>query len=234
MSREIEDAALGSDTGRDLPRVVEEAHEVLTAYTWQLVGTGAAAGVAWLGIGLAGVWLPPILLALVAAVLVFLGVVPVTREPRLARDVLRRWDTLRVERALEASGVSTDPRLEVAESMADRIIRHPSVDERVRTVTDAMVRRLRRLLHDLRRTTYLTQTQVADPRHGVSRSISDLQDLLDARVADILGQLAQLHRTVVLRDTESLEEAVSNIEDLVRELEAEADVERLLSSAEQE
>jgi len=122
----------------------------------------------------------------------------------------------------------------VAESMAERIARHPSSDERIRLVTAAMLRRLRLLLHDLRRTSYLAKAQLADERHELSRSVSDLQDLLDARVADVLGQLAQLHRTVVLRDTASLERVVAAVEDLVYELEAEQEVERLLSSAEQD
>jgi len=223
-----------ADEVRDSPRVVEEAHEVLAAYGWQLLGAGGVTLLAWLVTGLSGLWLSPLWLlsALVLILVVFFA--PVTREPRLARDVIRRWDQLRVERALESSGISSDPRLEVAESMADRVMRHPSVDERTRLATGAMVWRLRRLLHDLGRVSYLTHTQFVDDRLDPSRSISDLQDLLDARVADILGRLAQLHRTVVLRDTASLERVVTGVEDLVRELEAEREVERLLSSAERE
>ena len=190
--------------------------------------------IGWVGALLAGTVLPLSWLFLVLAVLALLFVSPVTREPRLARDVLRRWDALRVDRALASSGISSDPRLEVAESMADRIVRHPGSDERVRSATAAMLRRLRRLLDDLRRTGYLAKAQVADERHELSRSVSDLQDLLDARVADVLGQLAQLHSTVVLRDTASLERVVASVEELVRELEAEHEVERLLSSAENE
>lgn len=118
--------------------------------------------------------------------------------------------------------------------MADRIMRHPSVDERTRNATRTMVLRLRRLLHDLRRVNHMTQTQIADDRRDASRSISDLQDLLDARAGDILGRLAQLHRTVVLRDSASLDRVVTAVEDLARELEAEREVERLLSRAERE
>lgn len=222
------------DEVQDLPRVVEEAYEVLSTYGWQLLGTGAAVAAAWVVIGLSGGWLPVEWLLMVLLVLLLLFLVPVTREPRLAKDVLRRWDDLRVERALESSGLSTDPRLEVAESMADRIMRHPSVDERTRAATRAMILRLRRLLHDLRRLDHLTRTRLADERHGTSRSVSDLQDLLDARAGDILGRLAQLHRTVVLRDSASLDRVVTALEDLARELEAEREVERLLSRAEQE
>ncbi|MDX1648119.1 MAG: hypothetical protein R3304_13320 [Longimicrobiales bacterium] len=222
------------DEAQDLPRVVEEAHEVLSSYGWQMLGMGTLAVAAWVVIGLSAAWLPVewLLLALLGLVLVYFF--PVDREPRLAKDVLRRWDDLRVERALESSGLSSDPRLEVAESMADRIMRHPSVDERTRAATRAMVLRLRRLLHDLRRLDHLARTRMADTRLDANRSISDLQDLLDARVGDILGRLAHLHGTVVMRDSASLDHVVTAVEDLARELEAEGEVERLLSRAEGE
>lgn len=222
------------DEAQDLPRVVEEAHEVLHSYGWQVFGLGTFASGVWGALVLLEVFVPLQWLLLVLFALLGLYYFPVSREPRLAKDVLRRWDDLRVERALESSGLTSDPRLEVAESMAHRIMRHPGVDDRTRKVTRTMVVRLRRLLHDLRRLDHLTETQIADRRRDASRSISDLQDLLDARAGDVLGQLAQLHRTVVLRDSSALDGAVSALEDLARELEAEREVERLLSRAEQD
>jgi hypothetical protein len=234
MREETGEYGLDRGEDQDLPRVVEEAHEVLAAYHLQLGGTAAVACVAWLVADFVGTTLPLTWLVVALTALFILVLAPVTREPRLAKDVLRRWDALRVDRALASSGVSTDPRLEVAESMVDRIVRHPASGERVRSATSAMLRRLRRLLDDLQRTRYLARAQLADERHELSRSVSDLQDLLDARVADVLAQLAHLHRTVVLRDTASLERVVGAVEDLVHELEAEHEVERLLSSAESE
>lgn len=234
MSEEVVEYGLEPDEGQDRPRVVDEAHEVLGSYHLQVGATAALTVVAWVAVLLSGNVLPLSWLILALSVLFALAFFPVTREPRLAQDVLRRWDALRVDRALASSGVTSDPRLEVAEHMADRIVRHPASDERVRSATAAMLRRLRRLIDDLGRTRYLAKAQLAHERHEVSRSVSDLQDLLDARVADVLGQLAQLHRTVVLRDTASLERVVVAVEELVRHLEAEQEVERLLSSAEQE
>lgn len=216
----------------DRPRVVDEADEVLTTYTWQLLGAGGAVALGWVGAGFFGATVPPLWPVLALVVIALLFVVPVTREPRLAREVLRRWDRLRVERALESSGISGDPRLEVAESMADRVLRHPSVDRRVRDATTALVNKLRLTLRDLRRVEYLSDARAALSQREMMRSISDLQDLLDARVAEMLGQIAELHRTVVLRDAASLERVVGNVEILVHELEAERDVERLLSDAE--
>ena len=43
-----------------------------------------------------------------------------------------------------------------------------------------------------------------------------------------------MHRTVVMRDAASLERAVGNVEELLQELEAEREVERLLAQAEQD
>jgi hypothetical protein len=79
---------------------------------------------------------------------------------------------------------------------------------------------------------YLAEAKATMDERSTARSISDLQDLLDARVAEILSQIAELHRTVVLRDAVSLEKAVGNVEDLLRVLEAEREVERLLTEAE--
>jgi len=216
------------------PRVVDEADEVLTTYGWQLTGGGAVTILLWAATGYFELNLSPFWVVGVILILLMLYVVPVTREPRLARDVLRRWDDLRVERALESSGIYDDPRLEVAEAMADRVIRHPSVDARTRSATRAMIAKLKLVLRDLRRVSYLAEAKTALDERSATRSISDLQDLLDARMAEILGQIAELHRTVVLRDAVSLEKAVGNVEDLLRELEAEREVERLLTEAERD
>lgn len=230
-----DEAGYGMVAGDDppvRPRVVDEADEVLTTYTWQLLGTGGVAAAAWVVAGLFSVDVSALWPLLFLAVLTVLFLAPVTREPRLAREVLRRWDRLRVERALESSGIAGDPRLEVAESMADRVLRHPSVDQRVRDATSSLVSKLQVVLRDLRRVEYLTDAHGALAQREMTRSISDLQDLLDARAAELLGQLAEIHRTVVLRDASALARVVSNVEELVHELEAEREVERLLSDAE--
>jgi hypothetical protein len=216
------------------PRVVDEADEVLSAYGWQLTGVGASAILGWAAASYFELSVSPFWVVGVILILLMLYAVPLTREPRLARDVLRRWDNLRVERALESSGVYDDPRLEVAEAMADRVIRHPSVDTRTRNATRAMIAKLKLILRDLKRVSYLAEAKTARDEARTTRSISDLHDLLDARAAEILGQIAELHRTVVLRDAVSLERAVGNVEDLLREMEAEREVERLLTEAERD
>ena len=218
----------------DRPRVVDEAHEVLRAYGFQLTGAGAVVAAAWWAADLLGLTLPLVWPITILALLVFLYAVPVTREPKLAREVLRRWDLMRVERALEWSGITGDPRLEVAEAMADRVLRHPTVDERVRRTTTALVTNLRFILRDLRRVEYLTDVKTSSADRPIRRSISDLHDLLDARAAEVLGQIAELHRTVVLRDAASLERAIEAVEELLAEMAAEQEVERLLAEAERE
>ena len=74
----------------DRPRVVDEAHEVLTTYAWQLAAAAGLSVVAWIVSGFLAVAIPPLWLLTVLAVLAVLYLVPVSREPRLARDVLRR------------------------------------------------------------------------------------------------------------------------------------------------
>lgn len=215
------------------PGVVEEADEVLATYGWQLVGAGAAGAAAWVVSTLyVGLSLPLPWLVLYLIVLVILYTWPMAREPRLAREVIRRWDDLRVERALETAGLGDDPRLEVARSMAERVLRHPSVEERVRATIRALVNRLEVVLKDLRRVEWLMEGPSRPADRHRTRSISDLMDVLDARVASILGQIAEIHRTVVLRDALALERALDSVDDLLRDLEAEQEVDRLLAGAE--
>jgi hypothetical protein len=216
----------------DRPGVVEEAHDVLNTYAWQLLGTGALGTAVW-GVGLRfGAPLPPWWLAVFLAALVLLYFVPVTRAPKLAREVLRRWDELRVERALARSGLSDDPRLEVADAMAARIIRHPAVAPDVHRTAEDLLHRLQLLLADLRRVEWLGRTTSMEGGRHI-RSISDLQDVLDARVASMLAQLAELHRTVVLRDAVATERALASVQELLASLEVEEEVDRLLADAEE-
>lgn len=215
------------------PRVVDEAEEVLTSYGWQLGGTGAVTLAAWslavwVGEPIQLVWLLAVL-----GVLAFLYLMPVARAPRLAREVLRRWDELRVQRALESGGISDDPRLEVADAMVQRIVRHPTVPVSVRQTAEALVSRLQTLLTDLRRVEWLARTTSISGSPRIA-SVSDLESVLDTRVASILAQLAELHRTVVLRDAEAIERAAGNVRQLLMDLEAEEEVERLLADAERD
>lgn len=214
------------------PRVVDEAEEVLGSYHRLLLGSGFGVAITALVMPVAfSIQVPAEFLIMIFVLLGILFLAPITREPRLARDVLRRWDILRVERALHAE-LGTDPRVEVAESMADRVVRHPSVDEGVRDRTRMLVRRLKLLLNDLRRIEWLLQTRTVGAGSMNGRSISDLQDVLDARVAGVLGQLSEIHRTVVLRDAAALGRVLASADDLLRELEAEREVDRLLAQAE--
>ena len=116
--------------------------------------------------------------------------------------------------------------------MAYRILRHPAVEPTVRQTAEALVRRLQVTLADLRRVEWLARTTSMDqsPR---TRSISDIQDVLDARAASIVGQLAELHRTVVLRDADATTRALASVRELLAELEAQEEVERLLADAEE-
>lgn len=231
MTDEDRGALMLPDDPPDRPRVVEEAEEVLATYGLQLGTLGGAATIAWVAATWLGASLSIGWVLVVLAVLFLLYLSPATRAPRLAREVLRRWDELRVQRALESSGVTSDPRLEVAEAMAHRIMRHPTVSPGVRQTAEALVSRLQILLTDLRRVEWLARTIPAE-EGGRLRSVSDLQDVLDARAASIVAQLAELHRTVVMRDAVATERAVASVRELLAQLEAEDEVERLLADAE--
>jgi hypothetical protein len=230
LEREREGLAF-PDHAPDRPPVVEEAGEVLASYGRQLAASAGTAAVVWLGCVWLGTPVPPLALVLFLAVLILLYISPVTRQPRLAREVLRRWDEMRVQRALDRSGVSDDPRLEVAEAMAHRITRHPAVLPDVSQAAEMLANRLRLSLSDLRCIEQLGQAAFPDDSRG-ARSVSDVQDTLDARVAGMVAQLAELHRAVVLRDAAGAERVLTRVRELLEALEAEEEVERLIAGAE--
>lgn len=231
MSRHEQDEAEALEPSTR-PRVVDEAYEVMASWSQTLMMSALGATVLWFMVSTVTlITLPMWGLPIVYVVLGLLYLLPPSREPRLALDVLRKWDDLRVDRALGSAGIYDDPRLEVAEAMADRVLRHPSVEEGARERARMLVRRLKLVLSDLRRVEWLVQTGSSSLSPS-GRSISDLQDTLDVRVAGILGQLTEIHRTVVMRDADALGRALASVDDLLRELEAEREVDRLLSEAE--
>lgn len=85
------------DEAQDLPRVIEEAHEVLQSYGWQILGLGTFAAGVWGALMLLEVFVPLQWLLVVLLALLGLYYFPVSREPRLADH---RRDEREVERLL--------------------------------------------------------------------------------------------------------------------------------------
>ena len=222
------------------PGVVREAEETIRRLGLRLAALGGGAVglwglVAWLGSGGLIVayfpiqWLFFFLLGLLAF---FFW--PQTRDARAAREVLRRWDRVRADRALADAGEAVDPRLDVASSMARRIERHPASDDRTRGVVRALVARLRASVQDQRTLSLLEEAWRSRDLEEESRlgSVSDLAAHVESRISDLLGRLSELHATCVRRDAPEQARLLEEAEDLLRRLEAEGEVERILEGRE--
>lgn len=109
-------------------------------------------------------------------------------------------DAERTARRPRSSESPTDPRLQAAEMMCQRLACHPGATPGTRRIAEDLVSALRRVIEDAR----LIEERItsrADRRHApTGRSVSDSLDDLDARAGDLLGALAALHGVIVRRD----------------------------------
>lgn len=213
------------------PEVVVEAEQTVRRLGLTLVGAGAAVSLAyWVQALVMGFPFFPMswwALFLVGLVLIFLY--PQNRTARQARDVLRRWDEIETRNALEISGAPTDPRLQVAETMCARILQHPGVTPRTTQVVASLLNRLRQGTRDQR---ILEVMREADGHWPSTipgpRSLSDVADYVEVRIGRLLGTLAEVHAAVVKRDDEGVAEVLDNANEVLVELEASLEVDRLL------
>lgn len=204
--------------------------------SWGL-GLAVAGGVGsiwyWMLVVDQGVILPLTWLFLFLVALLVVYYVPPTRGPRLARNILRRWDQLRVEHALDGAGASAHPQVQVGMEMAGRIVRHPGADEASRESAARLLHALRVTARDRRTVELMRQARMADVARPdrSERSLSDVLDFLDAREGELLTSLERLHRAVLQRDSAAVAQLRGEADEVLERLAAEADVERLLDSS---
>jgi hypothetical protein len=223
---------LSPETGSALekPDAVEEAERAIKRWGLTLAGTGAAGTTAyWVALLELGVFLPIQWWLVFLVSLVALFFFPPNRGPRNARELLRRWDDLKIQNTLEEGGASPDPKVRVAEEMTRRIVGHPQSDPAVRQVASELLASIRRTAQD-RRTIRLLQQSGAWSDAGMhERTLSDVLDFVSGREGELLASLEKLHRAVVRRDSSAAEELSLEARDLLTQLEAEEEVERLLN-----
>jgi hypothetical protein len=212
------------------PLAVEEAEKALRRWGLALAGTGVAGSIAyWFALLQMGVFFPlQWWLAFIVA-LVALFFFPPNRGPRNSRELLRRWDDLKIQRALEEGGASPDPKVRVAEEMARRVSGHPTADNPVKQAAADLLLAIRRTAQD-RRTIQLLQRSGAWDGHDDTpeRTLSDVLDFISGREGELLASLERLHRAVVQRDAAAAEEIGTEARGLLTQLEAEEEVEKLL------
>lgn len=219
------------DDEADKPEPVRAAESELR--TWGLgLATAGAVGSLWYWMAIVdrGVVLPLSWWFLFLVGLLVAYFLPPTRGPRLARAILRRWDELRVEQALEGAGATLDPQVQVGMEMAGRIVRHPAADAESRESAARLLHALRVTARDRRTVELMRQARMAGAAVADrgERSFSDVLDFLDAREGELLTSLERLHRAVLQRDSAAVAQLRGEADAVLERLAAEMDVERLL------
>lgn len=211
------------------PPAVREAEADIRAWGLTLAIAGAF-GPIWavlldqMALGISPWWL-----AVYLGLLIVLFHLPPARSLRKARAILRRWDAVEVEGALEAGGAASDPRVRIAEQMARRVVRHPTAEAAVKESAAELYRAIRRTAQD-RRTLELVDEAARWRRRDdtTERSVSDALDFVASREGELLSSLEQLHRAVISRDADLADEIRALASSLLERARAEAELDRWL------
>jgi hypothetical protein len=207
------------------PPAVEEAEATLQSYRVRL-------GASWFGgmvaslvtasqlLGLYPAETLPWLLA-PTAVIGALLVHPLGRRVGMARRILRRWEEIRTDRVLRPPP-REDPRVRAARMMADRIVADPASTVDVEDVVLRIVAQIEVAVTDLRTIDFTSGASPAVPL------AADLRTDLEVRIARLLSGLAELHRALVVREAVSVRAGISDLRDLLAQLQAENEVELML------
>lgn len=222
---------ISAKTGHEAekPEVVEKAEKAVERWGLGLAGTGAVGSIAyWLALIQFDMYFPLQWWFVFLAGLVALFFFPPNRGPRNSRELLRRWDDLKIQHLLEEGGASPDPTVRVAEEMAQRVKGHPQAEETVRQVASELLHSIRRTAHDRRTIRLLQQSGAWNQEDSQERTLSDVLDFISGREGELLASLEKLHRAVVKRDASAAEELSSEARSLLVQLEAEEEVEGFL------
>ncbi|NNM05283.1 MAG: hypothetical protein HKO65_09285 [Gemmatimonadetes bacterium] len=211
------------------PDAVKEAEKALQRWGLGLAGTGAAGSLAyWLALLQFDLFFPIQWWFFFLVSLVLLFFFPPNRGARNSRELLRRWDDLKIQQTLEDGGASPDPTVRVAEEMARRVAGHPHADPTVRQVASDLLISIRRTAQDRRTIRLLQQSGAWNREDARERTLSDVLDYVSGREGELLGSLEKLHRAVVKRDGSAAEDLSAEARRLLAQLEAEEEVDRLL------
>ncbi len=233
MAKESRDLSPPDESEK--PDAVDEAEHSVRHLGFALAGTGVLGSALWwlhvLGMGFPLIPLSWLGIFLVALVLFFFF--PQTRKARLARDILRHWDDVQIRGLLEASGASTDPRLQAADRMGRRIARHPGATEEMRQIAADLLSALRQTTRDQRLVEVMLDARRASGDAADTASLADAQDYVEARAGRLLGALADLHSGVVKRDAKEVSTVLTEAAEILAELGALEEVDRLLANGDE-
>ncbi len=229
------------DSESSLPAVVEEAEGVVHRFRQKL---GLGVGGLTLGVLALSALGVPAGLPIFAVGLLPFGVAwiyPPSARVRRARALVEEWEeTGRVPLAAlgapvmgadgaEGPGAALDPRLPAAEALVGRILAHAGAGTHATTAAEELLELMHGTARDLEVVRLLRTARADGPGAERRRARADaLETRLDARMDEALDTAAELFEGVVSADQGRLREALTRVQERLRELDAHREVEALL------
>lgn len=209
------------------PAVVEEARASLARFRKIMFRTGGVFGAALAAATLAT---EPISWCLSAASLGIVSLAyrfPPTRRIRRARAVMRGWESMELLQARPDTPSGSDPRLAAADAVIARLAEHAGADRRPVAFGQEVRQQLARVLDDRRAVEQLRDA--LSPAEAEAR-LAPLRTQVDDRIDRLMAALAEVYEALLAQDDATLGTVLARGEDLLRQVRARQEVERLLES----
>lgn len=213
--------------GEQSPSVVQEAQDQLQSLRERLGLAGGSLVVAGLIAHAIGA---PFVVPAVAAGLAGVGVlylVPPTARGRWARRVMERWRS-EGRRGLVEFGQPVDQRVDVTEAMVDRIRVHAGSTARSTIAADELYRSVCSALDDLAVVGVLGRADQEVDGTGLEERAKSIRTQIDKRIDTAVDAVAEIYEAVLGHDEVALRRVLSRVDEELRHLRAEVEVERLL------
>lgn len=214
-------------------QAVQEAAAVLARFRKIMLRTGGGLGLVFVGASMATepiTWCLSLLgLGTVALAYRF----PLTGRVRRARAVMREWESggeLPAPRvgspAADPGAAAADPRLAAADTVIARLAEH-AADPRAVAFGQEVRQQLVRVLGDARAVEQLRGA--LSPAEAEAR-LGALRAQVDERIDRLMAALTEVYQAVLAHDDATLGAVLERGEDVLRQLSARQEVERLLGS----
>ena len=208
-------------------QAVQEASAVLARFRKIMLRTGGGLGLVFVGASMATepiTWCLSLLgLGTVALTYRF----PLSGRVRRARAVVREWESRGMLQAPPTGSFDTDPRLTAADAVIARLAEHAGADRRAVAFAQEVGQQLARVLGDARAVEQLRGA--LSPAEAEAR-LGPLRAHVDERIDRLMGAVADVYQAVLAHDDATLNAVLERGEDVLRQLSARQEVERLLGS----
>lgn len=209
------------------PKVVEEAAAVVARFRKIMFRTGGVFGAA---LTVATLATEPISWCLSAASLGLVSLAyrfPPSRRIRRARTVVRGWESMELLQARPDGPSESDPRLAAADAVIARLAEHAGADRRPVVFGQEVRQQLARVLEDRRAVEQLRDA--LSPAEAEAR-LAPLRAQVDERIDRLMAALAEVYEALLAQDDATLGTVLARGEDLLHQVRARQEVERLLAT----